>query len=211
MPIVILNVGDQLELKTFCTQQDQQAINVYHCVLQAKLAGGCTLQALSDELVNTLGSLYPPCLSTAAAFQGITMRRLAPGTPSVTIVSSDHAVGTGGIGELPSQVSSLLSFQTNFSGRAHRGRVYIPFPGSADVNTDDTLKAGLITAINAIGTLVETDQDVKPDGTNGWTVRFGVYHRASKTQDTITGHKTRSYVATQRRRSRISGGDAFFF
>jgi hypothetical protein len=118
-----------------------------------------------------------------------------------------NGVGTAGAVHLPKQTCGLISYVDGLSGRAHRGRMYVPFPSSADNVADGVPTVGYVVNLGALLTALLVPIIVVGAGGNT-TIQPGLYHRAKvgpppvpQSITILSGPPTPSTLwATQRRR-----------
>lgn len=147
------------------------------------ITGGGTSPTLGDiakVLQDSWETNYPPMTGAETVLLGTKVNSLKPAIAQLPGVAAS-AVGIGlGAGNLPLQISGIVSLQTALAGRAYRGRMYIPFP---DAVYDTPLLhfptpaytafcATLVNDILALTTAVAAG--------GGQTVSwlYGIYHRA---------------------------------
>lgn len=179
---------------------DQVAINVLNYVIGSTLADQVTdLEAAADIAVH-LATEFKACISSAATFQGVGLQRRSPAPPGQEALSAVGA-GVGGVtgDPLPRQVAGLLSFKTQYAGPRYRGRMYIPFPGESDNDTDTTPTASAITRFDAL--LDKVIANVNLTGAVGNALAIPVIRsRKFGTYEQILGGVVRDNWATQQRR-----------
>jgi hypothetical protein len=130
----------------------QYGLNIrYYLVDQVEGASGTEFE-MANILKTDLGTLYQPLINDEAIFLGVSVRNLTQLPPPAAVTSSGGSLaGTGGTPPLPTQVAGIITLRSGLAGRAHRGRLYIPFP-SGDSNDADTDRpnAGYIAAATAL-------------------------------------------------------------
>ena len=193
-------LGDIMQVEVWCQDQNQGAVNVRHYQVGAVSGLGASDQDMANFFDAQLSLLYIPCLHNAALYKGVRVRRIRPLPLTFPADSTLHSgLGTGGAGAAPLQVSGLITLQSPFSGRAFRGRVYVPFPSVVNVSATGHPSVGYIGALDnlalaLIGNAVVT---VGPDSS---TLIPIIFHRATSTGTVVVARKTRAGWATQRRR-----------
>jgi hypothetical protein len=154
----------------------------------------------SELALQTVWSLLRPQMSTAVSCTG---GRVTWGTFSgpLTFEVGIGAVTPGGAltGAVSSpQVAFLVKKATALSGRAHRGRMYLPGVIETDVDDQGKVLAARITAMN----LVLTDLLDLTDDTSGAITGAVLLHEAGVTPPptTLTSLLLSNVVSTQKRR-----------
>jgi hypothetical protein len=193
--------GNIVEVNIFCKTGVQIAVNrhYYKCISHA--GTGATDLEVAADFAAGLDSFYKPLLSVNATYAGAGIRRVSPGTPTVTVYDATDA-GVGGVAGdmLPTQTCGIITKRTDMGGPAYRGRTYVPFPGEADSGADGLPTAGYITRLQALAAALLTDYNPGAGG-NTSTLR----PHFANTADWPVVFEIRSTVArakwgTQRRR-----------
>jgi hypothetical protein len=196
-------------ITNFCFLDNQMAMDGCDYVLTSATGG-----PLNDTLGTILLALYPlwnanlkACLSTSATLVGAKLSAVWPPPRALGGIVTEGAVGTGGAGTLPGQVSGIIKNVTIVAGRAYRGRYYMPFPYAAAVDTDNTPVAGYVTKLNNFAVQFVANISAMPVAT---TYNFNpvIYHRKAgkaglplaNSFDFIANTIGEKLWATQRRR-----------
>ena len=196
---VVMAVNDIIEVRFVCTQLDQTAINVRHYKVTATTGTSQTLGDFSDVLDPIFAPLLKALLNTNAAYYGTVVRRVSPIPPSTIAWTNTGAAGGNALGDLlPRQTCGLIGLQTQFAGRAFRGRFYVPFPGEADSDANALPVAGYRGRLANLAFALTGNQLVGIANTA--TLIPVIYHRASNTTTPINASVIRTKWATQRRR-----------
>lgn len=193
-----MNVNDIYRVRMYCRDNDQVGINVMHYRVTAVAGGGPSDQDIADVFASAGFTLLPPLLNNNAEFRGASVQFIYPGPLGAETFSKNPAFGTAGATSLPRQTSGLLSVRTALGGRKNRGRIYIPFPATADDTGD-----GLATAGYQSNLLAYWAGIVNPSiGVLGvtCTLMFGVFHRSTNTINDQVARIAYRLWATQRRR-----------
>jgi len=193
--------NDLLEVTVVCRLEPQTAMNVYHYRASAIITGGATLGEIVSAIDSAFKPVMRPLVNPAATYRGVFMRDLTSpfDRPAFTIDGS--SVGTGTAGDLlPQQTCGLVTKYTQFGGRAFRGRTYVPFPGEADNEADNSPSAAYQAKLATLATLILASQ-VVVGVTGSTTIVPVIYHVGTGGANDITETKARSEWATQRRRA----------
>jgi len=202
MPLTVLVPGNILQVKFFAYMDPQLGINVVHYKVLSTI-GSPTSATVAENLETIQVAAYPPLMANAAATDGVSCQNLSVlplEEPQLSI-----AVPTGGsvVGApMPGQVSGIITKRTGLTGRANRGRMYIPFPGQGDStsSSEPQPSPSYVTRLNALISLLFGAPIVISTGGDGCTIQPGIYHRATGTFTNGAGGTARSKWATQRRR-----------
>lgn len=197
--MALLKAGDLYQVRFYCSQADQVAINVRHYSIRG-VDDDATDNDLADALATNFAGPYKAALSGEAEYRGLSVQRLQPGEKSTELFKTTGAgAGTGTGDVLPRQVSGLIALVTEFAGRSFRGRVYVPFPGEDDNAIDGAITGGYLAKLNALGAeYIRTIRPVKPGGTLDAVPV--IYSRKSEGRIDAVGWRARLGFATQRRR-----------
>lgn len=202
-------VGDLFEVKVYCRLTEQLGLNVSHWRITSISGSTPTDNVIADAISTALGPTLRGCLSSQAAYAGLTLQYLAPGAPRPEITSiSEAGAGTVTGDALPRQVAGLLTLRTALTGRANRGRKYIPFPAEEDNNSDARPTATYLVQLAAHGAVYAADVLAGTPPVSA-ILHCHVYQKALGIAQAVTTVVTRTDWATQRRRSAINPTDAF--
>lgn len=194
-------VNDIYRVTVGCQWGVQAGVNVTHWFVSAIGGASVNDSDIAAHFDATFAVLYKPLIHNNSRYEGVKVQKIRPLPVSLAAISTANAgVGTGGAAALPPQVAGLISLRTAFSGRAFRGRIYLPFPGEGD-NIDATGRPEVlyVNTATTLGTALVTPQVVTA-GANTATLRCGIYRRSNFTINTVQAAIVRSLWATQRRR-----------
>jgi len=186
----------------------QVAINTVHALVTGIVAGVPTdLDAATAMDAYAVGA-FKAVMTSAATYRGWSCRIMdqSPPFPAASYTGST-GVGTSGATPLPGQDRPLVSFTTSFSGRAFRGRLYLPFPSTADTTAGGQPNAGMLTRMQTVAALFGTGPITFVNSGRSFTAVPVVYHAkagktgipAAKTATTIIAYIVRTAFATQRK------------
>src|SRR5262245_23543879 len=195
-------VGDIYRVNYRCQLRDQHGINVVHYRTKAEVGVGVTAAAIIAALYTRVLSTYTGLLSAEAVFLPPTIQQVYPPPTKLPFTHTASNV-TGGIlgNAAPPQTCGLVSFTTAFAGRDFRGRIYIPFPGAADVSSTGQPISTYLSRLISLGNAVVAPLTVTNAG-NSVDMEACIYHRKTPgNPTTINGVIARLGYATQRRRS----------
>jgi len=195
-----LAVNDILEGKYFClSDRFQIGINVVHYYIFATTGASITDEELVGALSTAAKPLYLPLLYNGATYEGMSIQRIYPLPKYDPQSFPDTGTGTGGASPLPTQDSGIIKKLTGFAGRKERGRVYVPFPSTSHLFTNNTPTAAYVTALNALANQILAAQTIVGAGGTA-DIRPIVFHRSTNTGTFITTWQGQKHFATQRRR-----------
>lgn len=199
MPTALLN-GDILEHRVWCSDGVQAAVNVRHYEVSSVVGGAVTDQDVATYMDGQLSPLYGALINNHATYNGVQLTKIFPNPPAVPVSSTvGSGVGVGGADALPLQVAGLLSLKTGFSGRAYRGRLYIPFPSQSGCNTQGGQGIGYQTAAVNLA-LAYTAAPTITVGASSLKISPVIWHRSTATRTLVTSVGASPRWATQRRR-----------
>jgi hypothetical protein len=131
--VATANVGNLYRHRTFCYSGDQVGINVRYFVVAAVVGTPQNEINLIQVMDLALSARYIPALWNVAEYVGSDIQNITAAPPYAIQVgtSANQAVGTGGALPQASQVSGIFTTRSALTGRANRGRSYIPFPSAS--------------------------------------------------------------------------------
>lgn len=197
-----LQVGQIAKCNVWMEHGPQAAVNSHHFHVDSVGGNPSTDQDLSDTLDTAIAALYKGLLSNSANYKGIVTQLIWPLPVSVDVVTTANAAaGTAGVGDLPFQVSGLISWYTSLAGRHGRGRTYVPFPYSGDNQTGagGIPAASYVTRLATLGTTINNVVNIALGGRSA-TVSHCLWDRVNHTFVRISSRTARTIWATQRRR-----------
>lgn len=198
--------SDILEVTLVTSFQNQVGENVLHYKVDAGVVPGPTALSVAQAIDAAITVNYITTLTNTASYRGCRAQVIFP-TRYVHAIDAVGAAGTAGANPLPPQVRGLMTMQTDFGGRAFRGRMFFPFPDESHLNADATPNAGYTGAMLAVATsLFTTPFNVVGGGGSAHLIPIIWHRKAGKsgsplahTGDPITTFSARSLWATQRR------------
>jgi len=98
--------------------------------------------------------------------------KLAGAPPLVDQDTSPNGAGTGGAGNLPTQVSGLISWQSVVGGRQGKGRSYVPFPWTAALGATGVPIVAYQTALADYAGVMQPGFIVPNVGSGGGTLNL---------------------------------------
>jgi hypothetical protein len=204
-----LVVGSLYSVRTWLVQAEQAAVNTVYYLVQSTTGNTPNDTDLARVFEVNTEALYKGITSTDVTYRGVQVSLDNPKPPSgvpATVFSNVFA-GPGSLTppDCPRQISGLIEWTTNFSGKRYRGHTYVPFPAVAHVATDGvptaTYQTGLLNLANAILGFTSVS-NVGATGTA--SIALYLHHRAGKTPipnaTPITGKVVPAKFANQRRR-----------
>jgi len=201
-------VGAICELRMWCTQLGQAAVNTLHYKVLSIVTGGATDAEIALAMDAFIAPLMKAILANTATYKGCSIQVINPLPRKVYQYSTGNAgVGTAGAVPLPAQVSGISFMAAANAGPAYRGRQYWPFPALADSTTGGLPSSSYATRIGLLTTALIQDETVV--GAAGTTVlRPVIWHLkagaggvpAARSSDEIVTFGTETKFATQRKR-----------
>lgn len=198
MPVTFA-VGDVLQMRVMTYLSPQLGENLLHYSVTA-VGGTPTTDNVAQWFDSVAAPVYKAVLTAAATYVGTNMRRLFPGPTTETLANVNTGLGGSGITPLGMQVSGLITKQTGLVGKANRGRVFLPFPSTADISVTGVPIAGYLTNAGALGRALLVTPLVLTVGASSLTVQPVLLHRATSTVTPLDDFRVSSAFATQRRR-----------
>jgi len=208
MPGIRPTPGDILEVRTVCTNADQLSLNVFHyrVTFTTGPAPGVTISEMAAALSNIFSPGYQSIMPASAAYRGTGVKNLMPPPTQEATSTSGAGPGVASGFEIPQQVSYLVNFKTESSGRGFRGRVYPGFVANSFVNASGNMNAAGFTAIQLMAATIVGNFTVT-SGANQTTIQLIILRRQANklplpfpTYADVITITARNAFATQRRR-----------
>jgi hypothetical protein len=204
-----LAFGDILLVRFWCVDTEQASVNSVWYHVDTVGFVPATDQDVADTFNTSYAPLFLGILNANAEFRGVEAQmrnNVAPYSALGAVVFNNSLAGPGvaGPNALPRQTCGLGSFQTMFAGPGQRGRIYYPFPCTADDDTTGKPTAGYQTRIGTITNDLTLPATIAVGGRSATLGRILV-HRKNKAGvippiSTIVGGTFAVRWATQRRR-----------
>lgn len=210
VPSAMPTVGDILEIKigTYCV--NQAGINVCHYTVVGTGIPAASLAQIAKSFDDSLAPLYKAYMGTTASFYGVSAKILNGSPPPPAVVSATNiGAGTMTGGMLPLQVAGVITKVSLKTGRAHRGRVYLPFPagGNNDATTETPTDAA-VAKFEDIAEYLFTETTVTV-GDASTTLVPVIKHSGGLTNTQVAGWVTRDKWANQRRRGNYGQANTY--
>lgn len=206
-----LAVGDVVQFQVWCTDAEQASVNSMHYEVIATGPTPATDLDAATEFDSLIETNYKQLIVNSATYNGVLARiknRLP--LPAPVTVNANAGAGTAGATGLPRQAAGLLSFHTSLAGARGRGRIYLPFPSTADNQGGGGVTAGYVTKLDALWSAIEGTVLVNSGGRTA-SLLFVVYHQkgtGSPATFPITSHVSSHGWATQKKRGSFGRANA---
>jgi len=195
-----LVIGQIIELTVAATIQTQTALNIYHAWVTGPLVGAPTVQDVANGMDAYWDVQYKALMSSAWRYRGTGARIINTLVAHRMFAGVTGAgPGTGAATALPTQSRGIISWGTQYAGRAQRGRTYIPGPSTAAVDANGIPVAGYVTAAQTLANKWNAGAVTLTVGANTFTFTPILWHRKPKTFDIVTTGVAKALMATQRR------------
>jgi len=199
----VLQVDDVIQNRAWSADSEQAAVNTiyYECLTTD---GAFTDQDFVDYMDSIWGTHFPPLLANTAGYSGATAQIMHfPYAEDATVFqSASAATGTAGAIGLPRQASAIISWYGTGAGPRNRGRLYIPFPASADDEGNGNPTAGYLARLGTLATNLKSVSSITQGGHTA-SFRLVIFHRATAppnwTED-VFRYTIKDKWATQKRR-----------
>jgi len=195
-------LGDVYKARFCCYTPSQIGLNVTHWVVTAETGVGASHAEIADKFNTEFAADYKAVISSNASYRGVGITKVLPLPVSAETANvTADGFGAGGLNLAPTQSSGIITIKDGLAGRAHRGRIYIPFP-SAD-SVDPAGAPTIVYRANMLTLMGEfANVQVCGVGANTTTLVLGLYHRlpAPPTATIIAQLSVPAKFATQRRR-----------
>jgi hypothetical protein len=192
MPALVIPGATKIEM--LGTLAGRQCVNVMGGIVDSGVAPTVpTLNDWADTILTVWKSTLLPLFSDAYTISSVRITSLQTATsPQVTISNPGNGAKANGSS---AQVAQIIKLVTAIRSRASRGRVYLPPPGDADVNSAGILLAQQVQDLQAAWTTLYNV--MRLDGLNP-----AILSRTLLLAFEVTSFTVDSKVATQRRRLR---------
>lgn len=168
--------------------------NGANVVFGVQNSGGLTPGAIAGAINTRWTAGIMPLLGSGVTFTGTLVKNGPDATgpfASVAVVSPGGKATAG----LTPNTAFLLTKNTSLGGREGRGRMYIPGPVEADVDSGGAVTAAQITAFLTAGSALLTNLNTD-------NIPMVLLHKSSTAPTLVTSLGVSTGVATQRRRLR---------
>lgn len=196
-------LNDVLEIKYYCTLNNQLGINLRHYRVAAVTGTSASDADVIANLSSFVAPSYKGTMPSQAQYYGAGIRIVTAEPFSAPVYSAaGRGIGTAGNTPMPAQVTGVVTLNTAFSGREYRGRAYIPFPDESYLDPITGFPvAAYAVAMAAMGIVLTTARLVTASvGVGTCSVLPVLLHREEDTTSNLTGSRGNQKWGTQRRR-----------
>jgi hypothetical protein len=131
----IIADGDIAEVNVYCYLNGQLSINRLHYMGAGQIGTGGTVNTLLVDFNTRTKALWTALLTGGANYLGLSGRVVFPlNHKSALYWFKSKGAGQAGPDALPMQTCGMFSKVSGTAGPGGRGRVYVPFPSTADVS-----------------------------------------------------------------------------
>jgi len=152
MPTAVVN-GDYAEVRYCCYTPSQISLNIVHYRLDI-LAGSWTDQVVADKIAATVGNAFKANMPNEARFRGVGVRLLVLPAPAEVFNIGEDGPGTAAGDLTASQVAGIITKRSARAGRRYRGRLFMGFVSSLDINADGSPANSYLTGLNGVATAI---------------------------------------------------------
>jgi hypothetical protein len=199
-----MNVGDRYAFRVFSRLGDQLGVNVVNAEITG-LGGTPSLQEMIDAWSTWASTRWAALMTSAAQYYGSSCQQIMTTSPvEISAVSTaGQGAGASGATPLPALVSGILTLNTGIAGRSFRGRLYMPFPSTADqqiVSGISIPATGYQVNLLALATDLRTTITLAAAGGGSIDLRVGIRSRKLNVFNYVNGVIPRAKWAEQHRR-----------
>lgn len=197
-----LAVGDIWQLRVVCKLADQMAINTTYWFIDNPGVPARNDAQFAIACDSQFAGPYKGVMAPAAAYVQCQVQRVDPLPPTVPAIGAAGAgAGTRTGDPLPRQSCGVITWLTNFAGRAYRGRIYLPFPAEGDNDADSTPVAAYLTQATALANAYNNFVAFTSGGVTASFHQVLVHHASQPIAPTpVTNYRVNDKWGTQRRR-----------
>lgn len=201
MPVPIIQMGDEIEVRLFTRDAEQLGINVLHYRCFGVTGAGASVQDAAIDLEAIFAPLYKPLLPSNVQWYGLGARKIYPAPKSLEYHSfALQGNGTSGSANgLPRQSAALIGKHTDTPGPGGRGRFYTAFPDSSQSSGQGLVSGAAITLLTALGTAIIANQLATGAGISS-SLEPGLWKTATSTHTHLTGFSVTGFFATMKKR-----------
>lgn len=189
------------------TGERNTAQNVFYLACTAAHGAGLdALNTLAQAIAAEFSSVVMPYISSGISMDYVSVADWTDATGLTGLYDIDTSGGLSG-NALPSQVCTLLNYETNLRYRGGRGRMYLPQPSGAELVNDHTWSSTFIGNVEAaMATFFGyvNEQTLASAGMNWVLYHRGTEHVAQGFEDVLSIICSPT-PGTQRRRVRRVG------
>ena len=132
--------------------------------------------ALANNANSGVVTHLQPIISNQVTFWGSRVSTIKAALPFNPVVAPSNAAGNSPDAPIPSQVRGLITWLTDFSGPAYRGRTFSPTPATTTIGPQGEPTAALLTQLTNWKNFLLT-----PVVSGGTTWSIGVLHYVKRT------------------------------
>lgn len=168
-----------------------------------------SLGDLATALGTVIDAALGNCMHSAASILGYKVNGINFSPPPLPGVATSTTTGGAAGDPTSASLSGIIKEQTNFSGRAYRGRMFVPFPSTAHVSAAGYPTAAYTTALTTLATALVGFTGATGAGGGSFTVTPVVFHRKTTTGSSWVGLAPSVLFGTQHRRGnygKLNGG-----
>jgi len=201
---------DVLEVTLYCRCIDQVSATVRHWQVLDSLLEGATDVEVAAGLETALRSDLLECMTEHASYLGIKVQVIRPVRKVAAIKSDNPGIGTWETQPMSLFTAGLIRLRGALATRHDRGRSYIPFPAEGANESEGQPSATYLVALADLATGLSSGYTFGVGGDTSEIIPV-IYNRNDHTVRPIESSGVATQWATQRRRSRLRGGDAVPF
>jgi len=208
-----VSLSDKVQLRVVTFQGDQLGENVSVWVCTASTLVKVDLDDFAATFDGLMAPLYKPILTSSATYRGVSGRIIFPVINKTIEFASIANVGPGTSGAIsaPTQTCGLITKRTGILGPGGRGRNYLPFMSTNDIDTGGVPAPAYLANVAPLAAIYQTPIIVP--GAGGGTATFTPYvwsYTANAGQAVLTCTAV-SKFATQKRRGEFGRPNALPF
>lgn len=208
-----LQVEDIVQFTTYCRQNEQLGINVFHYrVSNVPAPNVFTLGHLMDWISNVgIDTQLTAMISSSARFEGFGAQVIFPVKSIAYFDNTGAGPGARAFDALPRQAAGFFRKRADVPGRRKSGRVYIPFPCEDDNLPDGTPSGDYRGLVTGLAIKMVSQPVVTLAGQDYRAVPI-IYHRAAPVNSpTWSNYFVPAKWASQRRRGSFGRADTLPF
>jgi len=188
--------GTTIRISVWASMDGQVGIFDLDAFTSALTTGGASAGEIAKAVGDAIDGDMQLIMTNDAKFLGVKVSPLNDAIASVPFlpgIASSTSTGSAGATPMPTQVRGVVTLQCLTQGNAFRGRVYLPFPDYAAMDTDDTPLASYVAACRTV--VLDASGVTTVTGAAGdTTLLWSIFHRAPNKAGTTVGGDSTPWV-----------------
>jgi hypothetical protein len=194
----LIVAGDIIKFSAFTFFSNQLGmINATYLI--GTVTGAPTMGAAAVSIGTAVDASLAAAMTSVATIVGYRVQKInTPFSQGLAGIALSASPGTAGATPLPTQVRGLVSYYSNKTGPAGRGRIYVPFPSTAATTTGNVPNAAYQALLQTLGNDIFSVTSVGSGGNTAIATQV-ICNRKTFATQVVLFAVTSNLFATQRR------------